>query len=393
MMNKKDDDLKGRVYWITGLSGSGKTTLGTALYYDLRRKRSNVLLLDGDLLKSLVNDSIGYSPNDRLRRGKQYSKICKLLAEQGMWVIICTIAMFDEIREWNREHIKGYIEIFLDTPFEVLKIRDKKGLYSRKQVDLNSDIEFPKNPDIVLVNDENTSVKSLVKSVEALTPKKEDDFSRDKDYWNQYYSDCSMPVPEPSDFAKKVFSYIKSLTPRTSPHILELGCGNGRDSLFFIKNGMYVTGIDASNVCIDKLNRQTLDYPHAFFICDDFTKCRAVFQRQYDIVYSRFTLHAITYEQETELFNNLRDALKDNGRIFIEARSILDDLYGLGEKIATHTFIYNNHFRRFIDKNDLIEKLEKLGFEILRLKEGRGFSKTNESDPVLLRLEVALKNN
>lgn len=154
---------------------------------------------------------------------------------------------------------------------------------------------------------------------------------------------------------------------------------------------MHVTGIDASDVSINRLNQQTSDCERAFFLCDDFTKCRAVFQRQYDFIYSRFTLHAITYEQETEMFYNLRDALKDDGRIFIEARSIHDDLYGLGKQVDKHTFIYNDHMRRFIDKDDFIRKLTEMGFDVLRCEEGRGFSKTEASDPVLLRMEIELR--
>ena len=81
---------KGRVYWITGLPGSGKTTLGTNLYYKLRESNDNIILLDGDILKEFVGDKVGYSSEERLIRARKYSNICKILADQGMWVIICT---------------------------------------------------------------------------------------------------------------------------------------------------------------------------------------------------------------------------------------------------------------------------------------------------------------
>ena len=51
---------KGILYWITGLSGAGKTTIGNALYYKLRQNKSNIIILDGDILKNLVGDSLGY---------------------------------------------------------------------------------------------------------------------------------------------------------------------------------------------------------------------------------------------------------------------------------------------------------------------------------------------
>ena len=63
---------KGTLYWITGLSGSGKTTIGTALYYRLKNEQDNLVILDGDILKKLVGDSLGYSKEDRKKRAYYY---------------------------------------------------------------------------------------------------------------------------------------------------------------------------------------------------------------------------------------------------------------------------------------------------------------------------------
>lgn len=83
--------------------GSGKTTIGNALYYKMK-KTTSVVLLDGDVLKTIVGgENPGYTKADRMARAKRYSLLCKTLSDQGINVIICTIAMFDEIREWNRE--------------------------------------------------------------------------------------------------------------------------------------------------------------------------------------------------------------------------------------------------------------------------------------------------
>ena len=63
-------DKQGRVYWITGLSSSGKTTIGTALYYRLKEKHDNLVILDGDILKLFTTG--GYQAEERLARGKRY---------------------------------------------------------------------------------------------------------------------------------------------------------------------------------------------------------------------------------------------------------------------------------------------------------------------------------
>ena len=94
-------------------------------------------------------------------------------------MIVCAIAMFDDVREWNRKNIKGYIEIFLNTPYEILRKRDKKGLFNE-----NSNHELPKNPDVVFSNDGEEPVKDIVDIIANLEPRAVEDYDRDKDYWN-----------------------------------------------------------------------------------------------------------------------------------------------------------------------------------------------------------------
>lgn len=367
----------GRVYWITGLSNSGKTTVGTALYYDLKKKGHNVTILDGDLMKQIASGSepAGYEEHDRFIRAKRYSLMAKLLADQGMWVIVCAVAMFDEIREWNRDNIKGYIEIFLDAPTEVLKIRDKKGLYKG-----DSKYQLPKSPDIKIVNDGRKPIRTIVQQIISISPVNEDDYDRDREYWNKYYREIVGKNMVPSNFAVEV---NKRLSPAS--HVMELGCGNGRDSLYFLSQGHNVIAIDGSDAAIDMLNEVTKNNEDALFVCDDFVKCHALYQMQYDCVYSRFTLHAITEEQENELLSNAKIALSSGGILCIEARTIHDEIYGEGIKVAHNAYEYNKHFRRFIDVDEFREKLEELGFTIDLLVESQGFSKTDESDPVLMR--------
>ena len=368
---------KGRVYWITGLSNSGKTTVGTALYYELKKIRDNVVILDGDIMKEITSVSISeeYSPEGRFARAKRYSSLSKLLSDQGLTVIVCTISMYDEIRNWNRLNIKGYIEIFLDCPEAVLMSRDKKGLYQSAM-----NVEYPKSPDIRIVNDGRIPLREIIKLILSHSSNNEDDYDRDRGYWNQYYANIPGETLQPSQFCMDISDDLEP-----GKHLLELGCGNGRDSLIFLKKGLRVTAIDASDVAIDHLNKLTKETDAALFVCDDFVKCVSLYQLKYDYVYSRFTLHAINDEQETELLENVHSALTENGKFFIEARSIRDDLYGQGKKVGENAFIYDGHYRRFIDPNQFKQKLERLGFKVNMLVESAGLSKTEESDPVLLR--------
>lgn len=148
----------GTTYWITGLSGAGKTTIGKKLYEYLSQKEKNVVFLDGDILRQVYNDS-DYTLNGRKKLAFQHGRLCRMLNSQGIDVVICVIAMFDDCREWNRNEIENYREIYLRVPIEELIRRDQKGLYSRalrKEVSnvMGMDIEFdvPKMPDIEIEN-------------------------------------------------------------------------------------------------------------------------------------------------------------------------------------------------------------------------------------------------
>lgn len=149
----------GKVYWITGLSGAGKTTIGTEFYKILSEEKDNVIFLDGDELREAFGKDLGYSKEERLKCAMRYSRICKLLSSQGIDVIICTISMFNEVREWNRLNMPNYLEIYIKVPISVLKLRDQKGLYSGIGkgnsdfvVGVNLDLDFPTTPDIVIEN-------------------------------------------------------------------------------------------------------------------------------------------------------------------------------------------------------------------------------------------------
>lgn len=375
----------GILYWITGLAGAGKTTIGNRLFYELRKDNQNVILLDGDVLKNIVNVE-GYSDSDRRKRAMKYAALCKTLTNQGLIVICCTIAMYDEVREYNRQHNKGYIEVFLDVPVAVLQQRDQKGMYSQYEngkvqniAGFDVEVEYPKNPDLILKNDGSMTIRQCVDEILKLEARYSSDFDRDSQYWNTYYSK-KLAIDTPSPFAVFVAERLKK-----GKNLLELGCGNGRDSIFFAHMGLNVTGIDASDATIADL-RERVDAGNCYFICDDFVCSHALFAGQFDYCYSRFSIHAINEKQEKEVLENVYGALKQGGEFFIETRSIHDDLYGLGECAGENAYIYDGHYRRFIVKGELEKNAEQAGFHIAYSEESKGFAPFGESDPPVIRM-------
>jgi adenylylsulfate kinase-like enzyme len=126
------------------------------LYGYLKAKNSTTVFLDGDTLREVFGGDLGYTPEERRACAMRYSRLCKLLSGQGMTVVCCTISMFDTVREWNRENISGYVEVYIQVSIETLARRNQKGLYSDSTenvygVDLYA--ELPKNPDLIIQND------------------------------------------------------------------------------------------------------------------------------------------------------------------------------------------------------------------------------------------------
>ena len=210
----------------------------------------------------------------------------------------------------------------------------------------------------------------------------------DQLYWNNYYSK-DLVTQKPSNFAKFCLEEYKDQLL----NVFDLGCGNGRDSLFFSKNSLNTIGIDQSEKAISEniIKSRELNLP-CKFLNDDFSSFDydAFYNLELYSLYSRFTLHSINYKDEEKLFNKIFN-LSNLNIIFIEARTINDKLYGQGKSLGLHEF-FTDHYRRFIDPNILKSKLEKK-FDLLYFEERTGFSSTESEDPCLVRVVAKLKRS
>lgn len=125
----------GEVIWITGLSASGKSSLSYEVADRLRSNKKIVVRLDGDELREVFGATIMNAENHgregRLALAKQYAHLCRVLADQGLTVVIATISLFKEIHDWNRINLPGYFEVYLKVPLDELRRRDPKGIYRR----------------------------------------------------------------------------------------------------------------------------------------------------------------------------------------------------------------------------------------------------------------------
>lgn len=375
---------KGTVYFFTGLSGAGKTTIGGLFHQRLKATKPNVVLLDGDEIRMAFGEDVGYTNDERLRWAGRIFRVCKLLSAQGIDVVVCSIAMYESVRRWNRENIPNYKEIYIKVSKNTLMQRNQKGLYTAGKNVVGIDLPFdePQNPDIVLHNDGERTPLELVEQLErALYPNIVEDVVDNSAYWNQYYKNrvCSQ---EPSPFAQYVATLVEP-----GKRVVELGCGNGRDAVFFAGRELQVTALDMSREAIAQLRSRNI--ANAEFLCGDFVNSNVHQPDSYDYAYSRFTIHSINRNQEQVLLNNLFRGLRPNGKLFIEVRGVNDPLFGKGRQVERNAYFYDNHYRRFIVLDELVESLEQRGFRVEYAQERTGFAPYGNDDPPVIRIVAA----
>jgi SAM-dependent methyltransferase len=200
-------------------------------------------------------------------------------------------------------------------------------------------------------------------------------------YWDEYYKKDAAPS-FPSPFAEYVANKLS-----TKQNILEIGCGNGRDSKYFSSKGHHVTGLDKSAEAIELCkNLYSSDEPIKFFY-GTITDIAKINKKKFDLIYSRFVIHAMSLNEELEMLKISYKLLKKNGKLFIECRSTNDPLSQKGE-ILSHTERVFGHYRRFIILDEFIQRLVQVGFKVVEAIENVGLAEFGEEDPMVIRVKA-----
>ena len=176
--NDKESFLnqKGIVIWMTGLSGSGKTTIAIGLEKALQESGYLTQVLDGDNVRTGINNNLGFSTEDRAENIRRIAEVSKLFLNCGIVTINCFVSPTIEIRKKAREIIgnNDFVEVFVNTPLDVCEARDVKGLYKKARkgeikdfTGIDAPFEAPIQPDIEIL----TANHSVEESVQQLYDK------------------------------------------------------------------------------------------------------------------------------------------------------------------------------------------------------------------------------
>jgi adenylylsulfate kinase len=127
-----------------------------------------VVLLDGDQVRPVYMEDVGYTDAERLKGARRTFRVSKLLSDQGIDVVVCSICMYSKVRDWARAHIDNYREIYIRASRDTLLQRNQKGLYTTGKNVVGIDLPFdePRTPDLILENDGRETPQALVERAE-----------------------------------------------------------------------------------------------------------------------------------------------------------------------------------------------------------------------------------
>lgn len=203
-------------------------------------------------------------------------------------------------------------------------------------------------------------------------------------YWNEYYS-ARMEPSVPSQFAAFVLNEF-----RKSEQFVDIGCGDGRDALFFASFGKPVLGIDGSTEAVAFCSavadeRGLTSASFSTLDVSDAAACKAMADKYAGlwsdaVIYARFFLHAIDETSEDNFLKLAHALMGPDGRICIEFRTLRDQ----------HQMkVTESHYRRFIDPVLFVQKAARLGLVSKYLAEGFGFAKYKQDDAHVARVVLS----
>ena len=211
-----------------------------------------------------------------------------------------------------------------------------------------------------------------------------------ENYWDTFYAKKSLGL-RPSTFAQWCTTEGGLLAHDA---VLEIGCGNGRDSYFFAQQGLHVVGVDASQVAIrnnqEQADTSTIEAPCVFVHAqlgpgaswEQLTVQRTV---KPTAIYCRFVLHAVTQAEAKAILDFCAAFLKPQEKLYLEFRTTRDPMFQRGEKVGEHERM-TDHYRRFIEPEPFRHQMAQRGWQELYFLESDGLSPYKDDDPVLARL-------
>lgn len=201
-------------------------------------------------------------------------------------------------------------------------------------------------------------------------------------YWDKFYKNNTNEISKPSNFANFAFTYLPK---DKSLKLLDLGCGNGRDLKFFMPY-FDSFGLEVSETVVNQLKNEGMKN----ILFESMTNIEKF--SDFDIFYSRFSLHALNHESICVFLSSL-EKLKSNAYFLLETRSVK------GTEYEKYQFYENDfrspigetHKRTLLSLEYIKSFISQEKFSIIYEGDVNGVAKFKEEDPYVIRLILQRK--
>ena len=122
--------MTGTLVWITGLPASGKSTLAELAQRQLMLRGQATCVLDGDALRDALVPTPGYAARDRDQFYQTLANLGAMLTSQGLIVLIAATGHKQLFRSRAAAQTRRFVEVYVDTPIDLCRQHDRKGLYA-----------------------------------------------------------------------------------------------------------------------------------------------------------------------------------------------------------------------------------------------------------------------
>ncbi|MGH3440018.1 MAG: class I SAM-dependent methyltransferase, partial [Sciscionella sp.] len=201
-------------------------------------------------------------------------------------------------------------------------------------------------------------------------------------WWPFYGSRSAKAVPtEPSPFAR----WVHEREPDNA-RMVDIGCGTGRDGLWFARQGRQVLGLDyvpeATRNAGATASEEGIPAEFQTFNLYDLrqvlaTGAHLAHRDASPTLYGRFLVHALEDVGRHNLWLLASMCLRRGGRMYLEFRTGFD---------AGKQHEFGEHFRKYLNPDIVVEEIEARGGRIESREEGHGMAVYKHEDPHVCRM-------
>lgn len=199
------------------------------------------------------------------------------------------------------------------------------------------------------------------------------------DFWDRKHRKYNTQtwIHEPNYFAEESADRVQS-----GQRLLDLGCGQGQDALYFARRGAVVTAADFSGFALAQFEAEAKDAGIDQVVLDLSETPYPFADASYDVVYAHLSLHYFSDALTLRVFAEVARVLRIAGLFLATFNSVRDDEFGTGRSLESHYFeLEPGDRKRFFDADQVRHFANGL-FRVDEASFGQGTRKKKEDQLV-----------